>query len=230
MQRAQRRRLLCLVLAHPAEQAVERVDAGENVLALVEHDAFGACRHGGVCHLATRCQSGLHQVFQDLGRPDCGDVCGLADPQDLFLHLGDARESHLHGKVATRDHDAERLARRALHDDLWQIVNRARGFDLGNERKLLPIRAAPCEFLLKIGDIVGGLDEGIPDHVGVEDDEVEILPVLVGQRIQPQFDAGEVEASLGLQLYAFEASFFHARHQARPDLAHDGPFELAVVD
>jgi hypothetical protein len=90
----------------------------KDVLTLVEHDAYRARRHGGVRHLAARRQACLHQILQNLRRPDRGDVRGLADPQDFLLHLGDAREPHLDGEITTGDHDAERLARRALHDDL----------------------------------------------------------------------------------------------------------------
>ena len=54
----------------------------------------------------------LRQALEHLRRPDHRHVRGLADPQDLLLHLGQALEAAFDGEVAARDHDA---APRRLH-------------------------------------------------------------------------------------------------------------------
>ena len=75
----------------------------------------------------------LGQRFQHLRRPDHRDVRGLADPEDLFLHLGQAFEAAFDGQVAARDHHpaARRPHRRQQH--LRQVLEAAPRLDLQHD-------------------------------------------------------------------------------------------------
>lgn len=77
--------------------------------ALVEHDAFGAFRHGGVGQFGPRRQALLGEIPQHTRRPDDGDVLRLGRQR----HLDADREDGLGPRmVSARPHGASSPARR----------------------------------------------------------------------------------------------------------------------
>ena len=85
------RPLLVLVRLHAREDVVERRRWRSTIVrALVQHHAFGALAHRRVGDLRARGLAGLRERLEHLGGPDDGHVGGLAQPQDLLLHLGEA--------------------------------------------------------------------------------------------------------------------------------------------
>ena len=115
----------------------------------------------------------------------------LAQPQDLFLHLGEPLEADGHGEIAARDHHAERLAAGGTNDDIGQVLHRLCRLDLGDDAETTPIRATLRQFVLQVRDVVGGLHERVADHVGMPGDEVEVRQVGRRQRIEVEVGARE---------------------------------------
>ena len=74
------------------------------------------------------------------------------------------------------------------------------------------------------------LDEGIADQVGVADDEIEVLPVLVGERVETEFGGREVQPLFRLQLDPGFDAALDADEKAAMFLADDRPLQLAIVD
>ena len=111
-----------------------------------------------------------------------------------------------------------------------RLATAQRRLDLADQNEPLPVGAARGEFRLQRGDVVGGLHERVADQVGVTDDEIEVLAILVGERIEAEVGFREVEALLRPQLGAGELALVDAHEEAAMDLADDGAEELAVVE
>ena len=159
-----------------------------------------------------------------------GTWAASRDPHDLFLHLGDALETHFDGKIAAGDHHRERLLAGGLDDDLRQIGDRQRRLDLADQREPPPVGATRGQFRLKGGDMGRRLHEGMADHVGVADDEIEVAAILVGERVEAEIGVGEVKTLLRLQFHAGELALVDTHEEAVMRLADDGAEELAVVE
>jgi hypothetical protein len=163
----------------------------------VQHHALGPLGHRHVRHLGTGVAALAHERVEYVRRPDHGYVRGLAQPEDLLLHLREAAEADLDAEVAAGDHHGERLRAGALDDDLGQPAHREVGLDLGRDRGR-PRRAAR-ELLLQARDVAGALHERVADDVGLACDRVEVGEVLRGQRVDREGRAGEVEALVRAQ-------------------------------
>lgn len=69
------------MVGHSLQNIVQRLDGLDDVQALVEHHALGALTHGSVGDLRARRYAFLGQMFQDLRRPDDGQMRRFAKPQ-----------------------------------------------------------------------------------------------------------------------------------------------------
>jgi hypothetical protein len=139
----------------------------DDVRALVQHHRLGAHGHRGIGHLAPRRQALLDQLLEHLRRPDHRDVRRLAQPHQLFLHLGQALEADLDREIAARDHHRHGLPAGGGDDDRRQCGDRARGLDLGHERHVPPVgRPDRRHCRLQAFDVGGVLHEAEADEVG----------------------------------------------------------------
>ena len=108
--RPQRGALLSLVCLHSLQNAVEDPNGFGHVGALIEHHTLRALRHRCVGDLGARGHPVPGQALEHLRRPDDRGVSGLANPEDLLLHLGETLVADLEGEIAARDHDADGMS------------------------------------------------------------------------------------------------------------------------
>ena len=172
--------LLFLVGLHAAEDVVENAHGGDDVRALVEHDALGALAHGGVGDFRARRDAGLRERFEDLRRPDHRHVRGLADPQDFFLDFGEALVAALDREVAARDHHSDGAAAHGREQQRGQLVEAFARFDLQNDAEVFAAEFG--EARLQFAHVGFLANEGVADDIRVLDDERQRLEIVLGER------------------------------------------------
>jgi hypothetical protein len=91
-----------MVSVHATQDVVEHRNRFDDPRALVQHHALGVHAHRRIGDLRPRGATRLGELIEDLRGPDDGDVRRLAEPQDLFLNLGETLIAALNGKIATR--------------------------------------------------------------------------------------------------------------------------------
>ena len=77
------------------------------------------------------------KLVEHLGRPDHRQVCRLAQPQDLLLHLGQAFVARLDGQVTPGDHDPDERGAHGVQEDLGKACEGRRGLDLQDQPEVL---------------------------------------------------------------------------------------------
>jgi hypothetical protein len=86
---------------------------------------------------------GLRQLIEHLGGPDDWHVSGLAQPQDLLLHLREALVAAFHGEIAAGDHDSGGpLSSERRQEHPGQMLKREARLDL-EDRRPLGVSAGP---------------------------------------------------------------------------------------
>jgi hypothetical protein len=130
------------VALHAEQHVVEQVERLGDVRPLVQHHALGPLGQDDVRHLGARRQALRHQLFENLGGPDDRHAGRLAQPQQLFLDVGQAPEAELDCQVAAREHHRRRGAAGRAHDDVGQVAHRALGLDLQREGGPAPTHGA----------------------------------------------------------------------------------------
>ena len=146
----------------------------------VEHHTFGPSAHGSVGHLRPRRGSFLRQRLKHLGRPDDGNMRGLARTIRFPLAPQPCARSRA---LPPSRHAPPSPPRGAC-------VNRRGGdagdsqtpteFDLEHHANLL--RPTRGKLLLELTDILRSADERKTNHVRRLGGKIEILPVFERQR------------------------------------------------
>jgi hypothetical protein len=143
--------LLGLMRLHPVEDAVEGAYGFDHVRTFVEHNAFGSFAHRGIGHLGPCGQSGLGEALQYLGGPDGRKMGGLAQPENLFLHLGEPLEADLHRQVAARDHYTDGRSSEGREEKAGKLLEGVSRFDLDEDAHAGS--AHPSELGTKVVDV-----------------------------------------------------------------------------
>jgi hypothetical protein len=112
MQLAEHGTFLLLMGPHAAENVVQNAHRGDDIRTLVEHDARGALAHSGVRDFGSLRHARLRERFQDLRRPDHGQIRSLADPQDFLLNFREALVAAFDGEIASNGAAVSRLRSR----------------------------------------------------------------------------------------------------------------------
>ena len=152
----------------------------------------------------------------------------LTEPKHLFLYFRQPRKPHLHAKVAAGHHDPDSRTPQCLEQEARELLEGTPGLNLEDDAQM-----AAMAFLKSRQQLVHVFrlpQEGEPHHVCMGNDEVEILPVLLGKRRKVHFSVRKVDAPVtaelalpGTRVCDLDAEPF------RRDLSHDTP-ELAVVE
>ena len=118
---------------HPGKHVRKKTHCVDNMRTLVQHDPFGAYAHRRVRHFGTGGDALLRQGLEHLRAPDHRQMCGLAQPQDLLLDLGESGEADLDREVATRHHHPQRCCRETGQQDRRQCRESLRRLDLEDD-------------------------------------------------------------------------------------------------
>jgi hypothetical protein len=177
---------------HPPEDPSEHPDGLDHVRARAQHHALGPLGEGDVADLRPRGDAGPREPLEHLRRPDDRRVNGGAQREDVLLYLGRPLPAALHGEVAARDHEPERRTAHRRQQELRQALDSAAGLD--REHGGDPLSAVPVELGAEVEHVLGPLDEGQPDHVGVAGDEGERAAVGRGRRGDAEVGVGQVDA------------------------------------
>lgn len=146
-----------LMLLHPTENIVQQPHGAEHVRSLVEHDTFRAVAHRRIRDLGPRRHAFLRQRFEDLRRPNHGNMGCLTEPEDFLLHLRQPFEAAFDGQIAASDHHAATGGSHGGQQHIRQILEPAPGLDLQHDGRL-PIAQAR-EMVLKRFDILDRVRE-----------------------------------------------------------------------
>ena len=129
---------------HVGQDIAQESYALGEVRPLVQHDAFGALRHGRIRHFRTRGDAVANELVEDLGRRDHRRMSGLAKPENFLLHLGKPSEPISTAKSPRAIITPVGLWAIDCRMQAWQIADRDWGFDLQDDRlwrKSLPAAA-----------------------------------------------------------------------------------------
>ena len=155
-----------------------------------EHDRVGAVIDRGrdVGHLGPGRAFGRNHRGQHLGRGDhrLGSPAGC--PDQALLQHGNLGKRHLDAEVAAGNHDPAG----GPVNDFLDRVGGLRLLDLGDDRD---VRAELLQLVQHGVEILRLADEGNRDVVElVGDRELDPAQVVLGNRVEPGFDAGQVHA------------------------------------
>ena len=105
-----------MMAGHASEDVIEHDHCVVDVRSFVEHDTLGSLTHRGVGDFGSRRVAGASKLVKDLGGPDDRDVRGFTQPEDLFLHLGEAFVASFDGEVSPGDHDPDESGRASCRE------------------------------------------------------------------------------------------------------------------
>ena len=154
---------------HGVEYVIQKANGLDDMLALVQHHAFGAYAHGGIGDLRARRDSRLGERFEHLCGPDHRYVCGFAQPQDLFLHFGQPFEADLDCQIAARHHDSDGMMAQGRQQGERELVESLAAFDLEDDSQ--SSLAASLQLPPELQNVLGPADEGQADDIGMLGDE-----------------------------------------------------------
>jgi hypothetical protein len=121
---------------HASKNVVQYHHGGIDMGPFVEHDALGSLAHCGIGDLSPGRFAGACQLVENLGCPNHWEVCGLAQPKNLLLHLGETLVTSLYRQVTSGDHDSDEWRTHGVKQDLWQASKRRSRFDLENQSQV----------------------------------------------------------------------------------------------
>src|SRR5271169_3087155 len=184
---------------HPLEDIRKNADSSDGVGSFVQHDAFCAFSHGGVRDFRARRHAFLRQSFQNLSRPNHGNVGGLADPKDLLLDLRQTLVTAFHGEIPAGNHDPKGTRAHGSENKFGQIFETFASFNFENEPEMLAVQF--FQALMKLPDVKFRADKGTANKVRVLDDELQRLQVIGGERRYVDARLGEVDALFSSELF-----------------------------
>ena len=217
-----------LVVLHPGQDRVQRLDRIDDVRALVEHHALGAFGHRGVSDLGSGWLPGAGERVEDLRGPDDRYMGGFAGPQNLLLDLGESFEAHFDGEVAAGDHDAEPATAHRGEQQFGEVLECGDVLDLQHDPDVTGV--ALRQFCLELLDVSGSTDERQIDHVGVPGDEVEVAQVLLGEGVEAQIGVGDIDAFARLEVDSAWSDIGDSQIDLVGRHRHDHTADLSVVE
>jgi len=212
---------------HAREDVRQGADRFENPRALVEHDALGPLAHRGVGDLAPHREPALGERGEDFGRPDDWDMGGFAQPENLFLNLGETCESDFDSQVPARDHDSAAFDLEQRDQKFRQALKPASGFDLQHDPRSLVGGRSVVDPRGEFPYVLRAVDEGEAEGVDISGKLAQGTSVVLGEcraidrrigKIEPASSAEALPAGFGvgdLQIDAVGVGFEHTA----PDLA-----------
>ena len=116
--------------AHALQYAIQGFDGLDDIRPLVEHDAFGSGRMRCIGNFSARGHPVFGHALQYLCGPDCRNMCGIAQADDLLLDFRQTLKSDFDGQIAACNHDSKFRMLHAGEEDVGQILKTLPGLDL----------------------------------------------------------------------------------------------------